>query len=158
MEAKTKKFQIGDVVRLKDGIDYNGNSLSYQVGITTEILGYEKDRYRVQNFYRVVEEDEIEKLVMTNAEKCEKYRGRLSLYNQIVVIRKDSLTFEEVTIRYYSFEYKDFMYIDENEHHYQVGRFWLTLLDAYKMCYEEIISRMLEIHKTSGYCRLTDDY
>lgn len=144
------KFQIGDVVRLIDGIDYNGNSLTYSVGFDTEIIGYEKDRYYVRNFYRPVEEDEIQELVMTNAEKCKKYEDKLSLYGQIVFIRTGSLTFEKVMIRYYSFEYEDFMYI-ENEYHFRTGRFWVTLLDAYKESYEEMVYKMRDIRKISNY-------
>lgn len=144
------KFQIGDVVRLMDGIDYNGNSLTYSEGVNTEIIGYEEYQYRVRNFYRSVKEDEIQKLVMTNAEKCKRYGDKLSLYNQIVFIRTGSLTFEEVVIRYYSFEYDDFMYI-ENEQHFGTGRFWSTLLDAYKECYEEMVDKLQVICKISNY-------
>ena len=34
------KYQIGDIVRLKDGIDYNGNSLTFQEGYNVEVIGY----------------------------------------------------------------------------------------------------------------------
>lgn len=144
------RFQIGDVVHLIDGIDYNGNSLTYTEGVNTEIIGYEKDQYCVRDFHRPVEGDEIQKLIMTNAEKCKKYENKLSLYNRIVFIKTGSLTFEKVTIQYYSFEYEDFIYI-ENKYHLRTGRFWFTLLDAYKVCYEEMVYKMRDICKiTTG--------
>lgn len=37
----------------------------------------------------------------------------------------------------------------KNKNHFRVGKFWLTLLDAYKELYEKIVCRMQEIHKQS---------
>jgi len=148
------KYQIGDVVHLINGIDYNGDSLTYTDGVDTEILGYNKEHYTIRNFWRPVTEEEIEKLVITNIEKCKQYEKELSFYNREVFIQIGSLTFEKVTIKYYSFEYHNFMYIDtcsDEPHHFRIEKFWDTELAAYKEAYEKIVQNMRVIHNLTNY-------
>lgn len=147
------KFQIGDVVHLIDGVDYDsGNSMSFVEGYDVEIIGYKEDKYLIRDFYRPVEESEIERLVVSNSEKCVQYENELSLYNAIVYIKTGSLTFKEVTIRYYSFQFKDFMYVfeDRDKTHCRTGEFWHTLLDAYKTNYEKLVHKMRDIQKLTN--------
>ena len=145
------KYQIGDIVHLIDGIDYNGDSLTYTDGVDTEILGYNKEHhYTIRNFWRPVTEEEIEKLVITNAQKCEQYEKELSFYNREVFIQMGSSIFEKVTIQYYNFEYHNFMYIEirsDEPHHFRIGEFWDTELSAYKNYCKKLLQKIKDIQE-----------
>jgi len=77
------KYNIGDVVKIVDAPDYNGDSLSYYDGLAFEIKNIALEGgifcYKLNGFYRSVTEKEIEKLIFSCSEKFEKFNKEFSL-------------------------------------------------------------------------------
>jgi hypothetical protein len=134
------KYFVGDVIKLKDGLDYTGNSLSYQEGKIVEIMKIIKFNgnflYEVRNFYRDVKEDEIEKLIYTNKEKWEKFIDKLNLIGTTVFVfewnyEKKTYEIHRKKLAYFDFNYNDFTY-KEGNNYYCIGEFYLSELEAWK--------------------------
>lgn len=144
------KYSIGDVIKIVDGIDYNGDSSTYFPGEKYEISDYDGNgKYLLIGFYRLVEESEIECLVIGVEEKCRKYKKELSMYNQSVFILSYEDDFKFVLIHHFSFERECFVYEWKDEmnwiHYLDISKYWKDELTAYRECYRELRERLNNI-------------
>ncbi len=151
----TKKYNIGDVIKTIDGVGYTGDSLTYQPGWISEIIGIkESKKYGFEYKLRsgdpaIVIQSEIEKIILTNYQRIRKFGKLLKELSNNAYLVEESGEIEKVKI--IDYDYSQEKYIIKTKSFvgtpYDNTRLFINKLSAYEHGYKILINKFKKIEQ-----------